>query len=109
MIGICIVNRLGLNRENQGTDQKQERRYSKRIRKGRGGTPGSETKSAGYVTEIDRTRVAHTRGKRRRKSSAIKSRLWHIVKLKPGARPRRRLTYRSYPMLKSESAFWPGL
>lgn len=34
------------------------------------------------VTEIDRTRVAHTRGKRRRKSSAIKSRLWYTAKLK---------------------------
>jgi len=63
-------------------DQKQERKYSKRIRKGRGGMWGSETRWASYVTEIDRTRVAHTRGKRRRKSSAIKSR--YTAKPKPG-------------------------
>jgi len=88
-------------RENQGTDQKQVKKYSKRIGKGRG--ENGRWDEVSYVTEIDRTRVAHTRGKRRRKSSTIKSWLWHTAELKPGARPRRRLTYWSYPMLKSEN------
>jgi len=66
--------------------KKQETKYSKR--KGHGGR-GSKTRWAGYVTEIDRTRVAHTRGKRRRKSSAIKSQ--YTAGLKFGARSHHRL------------------
>lgn len=81
--------------------KKQERRYSERIWKGRRGRE-SETRWVGYVTEIDRTRVAHTRGKRRRKSSAIKSQ--YTAELKSGVRFRHWLTYWSYPLLKSENA-----
>lgn len=100
-------------RESRNADQKQER----------GGTVSGYEKDeegwdaerwdevrAGYVTEIDRTRVAHTRGKRRRKSSAIKSRLRYTAKLKPDPVAGSRIGLIPCWNQKTRlSAFWPRL
>lgn len=116
---LIVVNRWDVgNRGDPKTGRSRIESILMRIWRGRGVSKGRSeiekergTKRASYVTEIDRTRVAHTGGKRRRKSSAIKSRSRGVQRSPDGRRWLARVSglILRWNQKRRLSAFWPRL